>query len=319
MTKKAKIVVLGTGDLAIPSLEAVAEAHEVLQIVSRPARGDDNTTLPEERLSNSLPGWAKKRGIPRRREKQPGGDAFREQLEELAPDLGLVIAYGRRFPTSLLDVPKRGWLKLHFSLLPKNRGQHPIRSALWFGERKTGATVIQLTDEPDAGPILAQESLDIADGEGFGSLAPRVADLAPEVIVPAIARRLRSKNPKTRTQNEKAASQSPRFDRRHLRAPWWRKADVIEQRLRALSPEPGMFTLIKRRRVRIVQGSPASYLGASTGEPGSYVGLRSGQILVTCGHGTVFGIRRVQLANGDTVSASKFAREQKLAVGDELI
>ena len=80
-----------------------------------------------------------------------------------------------------------------------------------------------------------------------------------------------------------------------------------------------MFALIKRRRVRIVQGAPAAYLGASTGKSGSYIGLRSGQMLVTCGQGTVFGIRRVQLASGETVSASSFAREQKLGLGSELI
>ena len=319
MTKTAKIVVLSTGDLAIPALEAMTETHDVLRIVSRPRRGDEDPVLPEERLSRSLPQWAKARDIPLRREDRPGGDRFRQQLEKLAPDLGLVVAYGRRFPTSLLDVPRRGWLKVHFSLLPKNRGLHPIRSALWFGQTKTGATVIQLTDEPDAGPILGQETLDIGDGESFGELAPRVAELASGLILSAIARTLRSKNPKTRPQNEKAASQSPRFDRRHLRAPWWRKADVVTQHLRALSPEPGMFALIKRRRVRIVQGAPAAYLGASTGKSGSYIGLRSGQMLVTCGQGTVFGIRRVQLASGETVSASRFAREQKLGLGDELI
>lgn len=319
MTKTAKIVVLSTGDLAIPALETVAETHDVLQIVSRPRRGDEDLVLPEERLSRSLPKWAKAHDIPLRREDSPGGDRFREQLEKLAPDLGLVVSYGRRFPTSLLDVPKRGWLKVHFSLLPKNRGLHPIRSALWYGESKTGATVIQITNEPDAGPILDQESLDIGEGESFGELAPRVAELASSVVLPAIARTLRSKNPKTRAQNEKAATESPRFDRRHLRAPWWRKADVVTQHLRALSPEPGMFALVKRERVRIVQGGPAAFLGASTGDSGSYIGLRSGQILVTCGQSTVFGIRRVQLANGETVSASSFAREQKLRVGDELI
>ena len=80
-----------------------------------------------------------------------------------------------------------------------------------------------------------------------------------------------------------------------------------------------MTTMIKRRRVRIVQGAPADHLGTSAGDSGSYIGLRSGQMLVSCGQNTVFGIRRVQLANGDTQSASSFAREQKLRVGDEFI
>ena len=150
MTKSAKLVVLSTGDLAIPTLEAVTEKHDVLQIVSRPKRRDEEPVLPEERLSRSLPGWAEKQGIPIRREDRPGGDRFREQIEALAPDLGLVVSYGRRFPTSLLDVPKRGWLKVHFSLLPKHRGLHPIRSALWLGDSKTGVSVIRVTDEPDA-------------------------------------------------------------------------------------------------------------------------------------------------------------------------
>ena len=108
----------------------------MLQIVSRPKRRDEEPVLPEERLSRSLPGWAEKQGIPIRREDRPGGDRFREQIEALAPDLGLVVSYGRRFPTSLLDVPKRGWLKVHFSLLPKHRGCIPfVRLSGWATAR----------------------------------------------------------------------------------------------------------------------------------------------------------------------------------------
>lgn len=319
MAPAAKIVVLGTGDLAIPVLEAVTSEHSVARIVSRPHRRDEDSVLPEERRAAALPKWAREHDIAIRREAQPSGDRLRRQLEELSPELGLVVAYGRRFPTSLLGVPKRGWWKVHFSLLPKNRGLNPIRSALWFGEAKTGVSVIRVTEEPDAGPILSQESLEIGADESFGDLAPRVAALAAEIVGPAISRVLRSKNPTTRPQNEKAASHTPRFDQRHRRAPWWRTADVVSRRLRALSPEPGLRTLIKRQRVRIVAGAPANYLDATPGESGSFIGLRSGQMAVLCGEGTIFGIRRAQLESGETVSASRLVRETGLRAGDVIV
>lgn len=320
MPKKGKLVVLGTGDLAIPALEAVAEAgHELLRLVAQPRRSGEDGILPEERQGSQLVAWARGRDIPVSRPGAPDSERMRKELEELAPDIGLMVAYGRAFPLSLLEVPERGWLKVHFSLLPKYRGLHPVRAAIWNGERQSGATVIQVTEEPDAGPIIGQESVDIGPQETFGELAPRVAEAAAAAVVPALAAALRSKKPKVRKQNEKSASSTPRFGRRHRYAPWWRKADMVYDHLRALSPEPGMTMMARRSRVRILKGEPINYVEAPFGEGGSYIGLRSGRLAILCGEGSVFGVELVEGEDGEPMSAVDFARERKLQVGDVVV
>ncbi len=320
MAKKAKLVVLATGDLAIPVIEAVIEAgHEVGALVGQVPQPEDSEFLPEEWSGAALESWARERGIELRRRRRPSSDAVRRELEALAPDLGLIVSYGRSFPPSLLDVPARGWVKVHFSLLPKYRGLHPIRAALWHGESQSGASVIQVTAEPDAGPILEQESVSIEPDETFGELAPRVTAVGAALAAPAIARVLRSKSPKVRNQNEKSASSTPRFGRRHRTSAWSRDAAQVAHRLRALSPEPGMTTLIKGEQVRILHGAVAEYIQSPIARAGSFIGLRSGRIAVLCGDGKAFAIDRLQRADGATMNASSFALEKKLQAGDRLI
>lgn len=320
MKKRAKLVVLATGDLAIPVVDAVLEAgHEIGRIVAHAPQPEDEEFIPEEWSGATLESWAGEHGIEFRRRRRPGSDEVRRELEELAPELGLVVAYGRSFPVSLLEVPERGWLKVHFSLLPKYRGLHAIRATLWNGESQAGATVIRVTDEPDGGPILEQESFKVEAGETFGELAPRVAAAAARLAGPAIARVLRAKSPKVRNQNEKSASTAPRFGRRHRKAAWWREAGEIADRLRALSPEPGMTTLVKGERVRILQGSVADHIDSPIARAGSFIGLRAGRIAVLCGDGKAFTIDRVGREDGAVTDASSFALEKRLQVGDRFV
>jgi methionyl-tRNA formyltransferase len=320
VARKAKLVVLATGDLAIPVVGAVMEAgHEVGALVGQLPQPEDSEFLPEQWSGVALESWARERGLELLRRRRPSSDAVRRELEELAPDLGLIVTYGRSFPVSLLEVPRRGWIKVHFSLLPKYRGLHPIRAALWHGESQSGASVIQVTEEPDAGPILEQESVPIGSDETFGELAPRVAAVGAALVVPAIARVLRSKSPKTRSQNEKGASSSPSFGRRHRTSAWWRDAAEVANRLRALSPEPGMTTLIKGERVRILHGVVADYIQSPIARAGSFIGLRSGRIAVLCGDGKAFAIDRLEREDGAMTDASSFAIEKRLKVGDRLV
>lgn len=320
MPPKAKLLVFSSGDLAIPVLDAVTESgHEILRIVAQPLRDASDGFVPEERQESALGNWARGRKLDLKRVSHPSDDKLRESLAALEPDLGLIVAYGRSFPTALLEVPKRGWIKVHFSLLPKYRGLHAIRAALWHGDRQTGATVIQVTDEPDAGPILSREVLDIEKDETFGELAPRVAALGADLVAPAIARVVRAKSPKVRKQNEKKATVAPRFGRRHRFAPWWREAKVVHNHLRALSPEPGMTMLVKGGLVRILQGAPANYIERPIGETGSFIGLRSGRMAILCGNGTVYAVDQVQPSRGEPMSARSLARERKLKVGDVVV
>ena len=315
-----KIAVLATGDLALPALSKLAETeHEIACLWIHPG-GLGEDALPEELEGDQVEAWARERGIPVLRPPRPDSEKNLETLAELGPDLGLEIAYGRSFPEGLLDTPKKGWIKLHYSNLPRYRGLFPIRAAIWHGEKEVGASIIQITEEePDSGPILVQDTVPIAPTEIYGTVAPRVADLGAELLTKAVASVAKSKKPKVKKQKEKSASPSPVFAQQHLRAPWWRKADDVYNRLRALSPEPGLFTMIRRRKIRILKGAPTEWVQEPFAENGSYLGLRIGRIAVLCGEGTVFGIERVQTRDGREQTAADFAREAELRVGTPFV
>lgn len=237
------------------------------------------------------------------------------KLAELQPDLGILVAFGRRLPPSLLGIPKKGWIKAHYSLLPNDRGLHPIRSALWNGRSKTGVSLIEVTEALDAGPILAQEIVDIKPTETMAELSARLAPVGAQVLASTVDLFAKGRKLKRRQQNEKSASVTPRFGRRHLSAPWWREAKVVFNHLRALSPEPGMQTMIRRRRVGIVWGEPIELANAPFGEGGTYVGIRSGRLAVLCANQTAFGIQRLRWEDGAPVSPRELVQELGLDVG----
>lgn len=321
MTATARLVVLATGDLAIPTLEALVEAGYVIDtIVSQPQRDDGEETLPEEKQGRHLTTWAEARGIEVRRPSDPNADSVRDKLAAASPDIGVMIAYGRSFPMQLMAVPKRGWIKVHFSLLPKNRGLHPIRSTLWNGEKKAGVSVIEVIDAADAGAIYGQEPLDIEATETFDQLAERLSATAPALATKVLATLVRGKKPKGKPQNEKAATTTPRFSQRHRTAPWWKEAQLVYFRLRALTPEPGMTTMIRHRKIRIVAGKPTEWVQAPFGETGTFLGVRSGRLAVLCSGGTVFGISRVAVGSEQKVmNGSQYARTEDLKAGDLFI
>lgn len=321
MAPTLKLVTLATGDLAIPILEAVLDAgHTIEWLIARSRRSNEDTSLPEERQGSRLERWARQHDLTIRRPGHPGDERSQQAIRDLEPDLGLVVAFGRSFPLPLLEIPDEGWIKVHFSYLPKNRGLHPIRAAVWNGEKKTGVTVMEVDEEPDAGPILVKEEVPIEPNETFGELVPKVVDLAPDLAVDILDKIARGTKIKRRKQSEKSATHTPKFGRRHLNAAWWRDAETIYNRLRALTPEPGMTTLMRRKRVRILWGEALPSVKAPFGEPGVYLGNRSGRVAVLCGDDSVFGIESVLVDSAEEpIRATELARDLGLGVGNVLV
>ena len=321
MPPSLKLAVFATGDLSLPTLDAlVEEGHEVVSVTALPERSEDDEVLPEEGEGAELVSWAAARGIDVARPEEPDDDPSREALAAAEPDLGIKISYGARLPASLLEVPRLGWIKVHFSALPKHRGTHPIRAAIWDGAKTTGVTVIEMTDEPDSGPILGLERIKLEGDETFGDLAPRLADLAPELAVGIVGKLAAGRKLKRRKQNERVATVSPVFSERHRKAPWWLKAKEVSGHLRALSPEPGLVTMVQRQTVRILGGEPMGWVNAPMGEAGSYIGVRAGRLAVLCAEGTVFGIEYLQRSEDEEpVSATDFATAENLQSGSLFI
>jgi methionyl-tRNA formyltransferase len=315
MTQKLRCLVCTTSSLAIPSLEALHQSgHDLVVLLAKP--NEDSDGIFSESDDTGVQQWAEPRGVEVQQLTDHAPEALPRAVEKLRPDLGIVVDYGRVFPESLLEIPTNNWIKLHFSQLPKHRGFHPVRSALWHGDRSTGVSIIEMGEEPDKGPILAKESVPIESDETFGNLSARLAHIGAPLLVDTVDSLALGKKIKPRTQNEKSSSTTLNLTPRHCQAPWWREAKIVLNHLRALSPSPGMTTMMRRKRVRIVKGGPMGKMNAPPGESGTFIGTRAGQLAVLCSKGSVFGIELAEWPEGNSISAHELVKELDVKVGD---
>lgn len=322
MKNLRSIVFFGTHELAVPALDSLVELDLTPElVVTRPrvglAAAEDGADSAE--IENPVRAWSQERGVEVVRSRRAAEPALAERIAALKPDLLLVVDYGRALPVELLDAAPRGAIEVQPSLLPKLRGEHAVRAALAGGEKKTGVTVFQLNEEPWGGPVLFQQELEVGTDETFAELLPRVRELAGELLEKALKKLDRSKGkPKGKPQNAKIATRVPQIGGRHRRAPWALKAARVYNRLRAYSP-PGLLAYNKYRPLVILAGKSLEWVEAPYGTTGTYIGLRGGRLAVLCGDSTVFGIERLRRPDGEVTSASTFARDEELRVGDRFI
>ena len=317
------IVFFGTHELAHPALETLdGLGLEPKLIVTRPRVGLEPNPLarrPQEPPPHLVKRWAKERDIPLVISRRAAQQELHEKIQALAPDLLVVVDYGRPLPTKVIEMAARGALEVHPSLLPKLRGAHAIRAALGQGLRKTGVTSLMLEEEPWGGGILLSEEVEIGEEETFGELLARLTELSCTMLGDSLTKVDKAKKPKTRKQNPKAATKTPHITARHRRAPWQLSADEVYNRWRAHAP-PGMTTSVRFQSLEIVRGRALPKSNAPFGETGTYLGVRSGKLAILCGQQTVFGIEEVRLPDEETgTSASEAAEVLGLRVGEQFI
>lgn len=269
-----RIVFAGTPAVAIPSLEAVAARHEVVAVVTR-----EDAPLGRKRVLTPSPvaEAADRLGLPVLKANRLG-DEVTERIRSLAPDLGVVVAYGGLVREPLLSLPRLGWVNLHFSLLPRWRGAAPVQRAVIAGDRETGAAVFHLVPELDAGDVYAELRRPIGPDETAGELlaalsvegAALLADTAD-----ALAAGTAASAPQ---QGEVTLARKLTIDdaRLDLSEP----ADRVYARLRGVTPEPGAFALFGEERFKIHAARRTR--GEAPLDPG-VVEAREGRILVGTG------------------------------------
>ncbi len=322
MKNLKRIVFFGTHELAVPALDTLAELELLPSlVVTQPEAGippTDGDPSPTE-AGSPVSDWARERGVEVVRSRRAAEPALHERIVALEPDLLVVADYGRALPVDLLDAAPRGAIEVQPSLLPKLRGEHALRGALAGGDKKSGVTVIAVTEEPWGGPVLFQQELELAEDDTFAELLPRAQELGSELLANALNKVDRGKGkPKGKAQNAKIATRVPKVGGRHRRAPWAMPAAKVYNRLRAYSP-PGLLAHNKYRPVEILAGKHLGWVEAPYGTTGTYIGLRGGRLAVLCGESTIFGIERLRRPGQEVSSASDFARAEELQVGDRFI
>jgi methionyl-tRNA formyltransferase len=245
-----RIVFGGTPDVAIPSLDALADSrHKLVAVVTRPdapsGRGKKLTASPVAQRATEL-------GIEVLKPQRPRDEEFVSRLSELAPDSCPVVAYGALLPQRVLDIPRHGWVNLHFSLLPAWRGAAPVQRAILAGDQITGATTFRIVLELDAGPIFATVTEPIGPDDTAGDLLHRLSLSGARLLVDTLDGIEDGTLPPTpQPETDAQMSYASKIKVADGRIDWTQPAEFLDRLVRACAPAPGAWTTFSGERFKI--------------------------------------------------------------------
>ena len=244
-----RIVFAGTPEPALPSLRRLIDSprHDVVAVLTRPdtAKGRHGTPTP-----SPVAQLAQEHGIPVLRPARPNSGEFIAELTELAPDVCGVVAYGALLSERLLAVPAHGWVNLHFSLLPAWRGAAPVQAAIAAGDTVTGATTFQIELALDSGPVYGVVTETVRPTDTAGDLLERLSISGAallETTLDGIADGSLTPVP----QPADGVTVAPKVTVEDARIRWDLPAHVVDRRIRAVTPNPGAWTMIGDLRVKV--------------------------------------------------------------------
>ncbi|MFF3223589.1 methionyl-tRNA formyltransferase [Nocardia suismassiliense] len=244
-----RIVFAGTPEPAVPSLRRLIESerHEVIAVVTRPdavaGRGRKVTRSPVGLLADE-------HGIPVLTPRRPSEPEFIEQLTALAPDCCPVVAYGALLPQQVLDIPRFGWINLHFSLLPAWRGAAPVQAAIDAGDEITGAATFQIEAGLDTGPVFGTVTEKIAVTDTAGTLLDRLA-VSGAKLLEATLDGVEDGTLQAVPQSNEGISHAPKITAEAAHIRWDLPALAIARRIRAVTPAPGAWTEVDDNRLKL--------------------------------------------------------------------
>jgi methionyl-tRNA formyltransferase len=251
-------------------------------------------------------------GIPVLQPERPRGEDFLGELSRLDPDLSVVVAYGHILPKSVIDLPRRGTLNIHASLLPALRGAAPIQAAIREGLLETGVTIMRMVPPLDAGPIVLQSRTPVLDDETYGELSLRLSELGALALIEALSL-MELGNANEQPQDERFATYAPKIDRGSTRIDWSAPAITVCRLVRSLDPKPGALTMLRGAEVKVFGARLAPH--AASVPAGQIQSVDADGMTVACGEGAT-RITVVQAAGKRRLSPNEWARGRGAAVGD---
>ncbi|HIE93533.1 MAG TPA: methionyl-tRNA formyltransferase [Acidobacteria bacterium] len=309
------IVFFGTPPFAVPSLERlVAGGERVAAAVTQPdrRRGRGQRLQPSAVKSAALA-----HGIPVLQPARASDPAFLAQLSALQPDLGVVAAYGKMLPDSVLHAPRLGTINVHASLLPKYRGAAPVHRAIMAGERETGITMIRLVRQMDAGPMLARVVHPIGEDETSEMAERALAALGADLLLTTVAA-LASGQAIEEEQDHARATLAPRLTREDGRVDWAQPADTVRNLIRGLHPWPHAYTFLHGTRYLLLRATVASRAEAerltAPAPVGTIIEAHGDRLHLACGEKTVLALHEVQPEGRKRLSTRAFLAGRPIAL-----
>ena len=305
-----RLVFAGTPEVAVPSLDAIAASrHELLAVVTRP---DAPAGRGRRVVRSPAAAWADEHGVEVRTPRRPSEPEFLDWLRETGPDCVPVVAYGALVPQAALEIPRYGWVNLHFSLLPAWRGAAPVQYALLHGDEVTGASVFELEKGLDTGPVYGSLTEPVRPTDTAGDLLDRLATGGAGLLV-AVLDAIEDGTAQARPQPSDGVTMAPKVTVEDARVRWDEPAFAVDRRVRACTPAPGAWTTFRDERVKVlpVVLGDTDDVALAPGE----LAVRRTEVLVGTASSAV-RLGEVQPAGKKPMPAAAWARGARVAAGD---
>jgi methionyl-tRNA formyltransferase len=310
MADRLRVVFMGSPPFAVPCLEALLATEEVIAVLTQPDKpaGRGLELVAPAVKQRALAAGLRVLQPPSLRKPTP----FADELRALAPDLCVVVAYGKILPPEMLAVPRLGCVNVHASLLPKYRGAAPIQWAIIHGEHETGVTLMQMDAGMDTGDMLLTRAVAVDETITAGELHDKLAPVGAELLAEGLPR-LKAGTLPPRKQDDAAATMAPMLTKETGRIDFAAGARAVRDRVRGCDPWPTAFTtlgeaMLKLYRPRVVSGS---------GVPGVVLGADRDGLIVACGADAV-AFAELQLPGKKRMSAQALLAGRPIATGTKL-
>ncbi|HMC76448.1 MAG TPA: methionyl-tRNA formyltransferase [Vicinamibacterales bacterium] len=303
-----RIVFFGTPEFAVPSLDAVIQSrHELVALVSQPdrpkGRGQQVQVTPTKAAAAS-------HGIPVLQPSKIRDEAFLQQIRDVGPDLGIVVAFGRLLPDALLAIPRLGMINVHASILPRYRGAAPIQRAVLAGDGETGVTIMRVITEMDAGPTFAIATVPIPADATSADMAVTLAHLGPRLLLPVVEDLAAGRAVET-PQDDALATHAAKISKAESAIDWSEPAAMVHNKVRGLQPWPLASTRLAGERLVLRRTSPVPVpadpdLTPGPGTPGRILRAQGDELIVACGAGTALRVLDIQPEGRRAMTAREF-------------
>lgn len=304
-----RIVFMGTPDFAVPSLQALIDAgHDVCAVYTQPDKPQGRKQILTAPPVKTL---ALEHDIPVFQPNTLKNEDEQARLRELAPEVIIVVAYGKLLPKAVLDIPPHGCINVHGSLLPRWRGAAPIQWAVIAGDEMAGVTTMQMAEGLDTGDMLLTYETKVGEKETAGELFDRLAKSGAELLTQTLVK-LDEITP--RPQDDAQSCYAHMLDKQMAVIDWSKSAHEIDCLIRGLNPWPIALTTLSGERLKVFAAEKA----AGNGEPGTVLEANPKKgLTVACGEGALKLIE-IQLVGGKRMKATDFLRGHVIEVGTKL-
>lgn len=304
-----RIVFMGTPDFAVPSLQALIDAgHDVCAVYTQPDKPQGRKQILTAPPVKTL---ALEHDIPVFQPNTLKNEDEQTRLRELAPEVIIVVAYGKLLPKAVLDIPPHGCINVHGSLLPRWRGAAPIQWAVIAGDEMAGVTTMQMAEGLDTGDMLLTYETKVGEKETAGELFDRLAQSGAELLTQTLVK-LDEITP--RPQDDAQSCYAHMLDKQMAVIDWSKSAHEIDCLIRGLNPWPIALTTLSGERLKVFAAEKA----AGNGEPGTVLEADPKKgLTVACGEGAL-KLTEIQLVGGKRMKATDFLRGHVIEVGTKL-